>query len=257
MHPPDRVVGVAQDVGRRVGGERRLQRGEVEAPPGGRVGQGGFQQPGSGLGDPVEEWRVHRRADHHRVPWAGQHPEQLHDAHPNVGHCRHRHRVNIPVPPAGSEVGERFAEVRHSPRVPGIGPVHGLAQGFRDRVGQGEVHLGHRQRQHIGWVGLPLRATPLSENLEPIYRQFRYGTVHGHSLPHRISKIKFLPGALARTRAQRAWTQADGALPTLYLSHGAPAPFDDGPGHGNCSTGPGAPKPRSILIVSPHWETAS
>ena len=30
-------------------------------------------------------------------------------------------------------------------------------------------------------------------------------------------------------REQRSWTEADGALPSLYLSHGAPPLFDDGP----------------------------
>jgi len=38
---------------------------------------------------------------------------------------------------------------------------------------------------------------------------------------------QFLPGALPRARAQRAWTPADGPLPGLYLSHGAPPLFDD------------------------------
>ncbi|MGH3172778.1 MAG: Tn3 family transposase, partial [Streptosporangiaceae bacterium] len=49
---------------------------------------------------------------------------------------------------------------------------------------------GYRQRQHISWIGLPLRAPPLPENFKRVYRQLGYGTVHGHSLPHRISKIE-------------------------------------------------------------------
>lgn len=54
-----------------------------------------------------------------------------------------------------------------------------------------------------------------------------------------------------------AWTPADGPLPALYVSHGAPPLFED----------PGwmaelfawarrLPKPRAILIVSAHWESA-
>jgi 4,5-DOPA dioxygenase extradiol len=39
----------------------------------------------------------------------------------------------------------------------------------------------------------------------------------------------FLPGALPAARAQGAWTPADGPLPVLYISHGAPPLFDDGP----------------------------
>jgi hypothetical protein len=89
MDAPDRVVRVAQDVRRWMGGESRLQGGEIEAPPGGVVGEGNLQQPGSGLGDPVEERRVHRGADHHGITRAGKQPEQFDDAHADIGHCRH------------------------------------------------------------------------------------------------------------------------------------------------------------------------
>jgi 4,5-DOPA dioxygenase extradiol len=67
----------------------------------------------------------------------------------------------------------------------------------------------------------------------------------------------FLPAALPRARAQRDWTPADGPLPALYLSHGAPPLFDDGPWIRELFAWAQAlPKPRSILIVSAHWETA-
>jgi 4,5-DOPA dioxygenase extradiol len=67
----------------------------------------------------------------------------------------------------------------------------------------------------------------------------------------------FLPGALARSRAQREWTPADGPLPALYLSHGAPPLFDDGPWLRELlDWAMSFPKPKSILIVSAHWETA-
>lgn len=68
---------------------------------------------------------------------------------------------------------------------------------------------------------------------------------------------EFLPGALPTARAQRAWTPADGPLPALYLSHGAPPLFDDGPWLRQLFEWAQAlPKPKSILIVSAHWETA-
>ena len=38
---------------------------------------------------------------------------------------------------------------------------------------------------------------------------------------------EFLPPALPRARAQRDWVPADGPLPALYVSHGAPPLFDD------------------------------
>jgi 4,5-DOPA dioxygenase extradiol len=57
--------------------------------------------------------------------------------------------------------------------------------------------------------------------------------------------------------SHRLWTPEDGPLPSLYLSHGAPMLFE--------MTGwmmqlhdwaRALPKPRAVLIVSAHWETA-
>jgi len=68
---------------------------------------------------------------------------------------------------------------------------------------------------------------------------------------------EFLPGALPRARSQRAWTPADGALPAIYLSHGAPPLFDDGPWISELFAWAQAlPKPKAVLIVSAHWEDA-
>ena len=56
---------------------------------------------------------------------------------------------------------------------------------------------------------------------------------------------------------QRAWTTADGPLPALYLSHGAPPLFDDAEWMGELFDWAQAlPKPKAILIVSAHWESA-
>ncbi|MET8979376.1 class III extradiol ring-cleavage dioxygenase [Streptomyces sp. NPDC004539] len=67
----------------------------------------------------------------------------------------------------------------------------------------------------------------------------------------------FLPGALERARVQREWTPADGPLPALFLSHGAPPTFDDGPWlHQFLDWAQTLPKPKAILIVSAHWEDA-
>jgi 4,5-DOPA dioxygenase extradiol len=68
---------------------------------------------------------------------------------------------------------------------------------------------------------------------------------------------EFLIEALPLARAHRTWTPADGPLPALYLSHGAPPLFDDGPWLRQLFDWALAlPKPRSILIVSAHWESA-
>jgi len=55
----------------------------------------------------------------------------------------------------------------------------------------------------------------------------------------------------------RLWTPEDGALPSLYLSHGAPMLFEMTDWmtqlHGWARA---LPKPKAILIVSAHWESA-
>lgn len=55
----------------------------------------------------------------------------------------------------------------------------------------------------------------------------------------------------------RGWTPQDGPMPSLYISHGAPSLFED-PGwladlHKWARE---LPKPKAILIVSAHWESA-
>jgi 4,5-DOPA dioxygenase extradiol len=68
---------------------------------------------------------------------------------------------------------------------------------------------------------------------------------------------EFVVGAAAASRAQRAWTPADGALPALYLSHGAPPLLDDAEWMKELSGwAHDFPKPTGILIISAHWESA-
>ncbi|NBX23695.1 MAG: dioxygenase [Microbacteriaceae bacterium] len=67
----------------------------------------------------------------------------------------------------------------------------------------------------------------------------------------------FLPDALEKSRTQRNWHEEDGALPALYLSHGAPPLLDDSEWMGELHDwAMNLPKPRHILIVSAHWEQA-
>jgi 4,5-DOPA dioxygenase extradiol len=55
----------------------------------------------------------------------------------------------------------------------------------------------------------------------------------------------------------RVWTPEDGALPSLYISHGAPMLFEMTDWmsqlHGWARA---LPKPKAVLIVSAHWESA-
>src|SRR5947199_7306294 len=63
--------------------------------------------------------------------------------------------------------------------------------------------------------------------------------------------------ALEAATPQPLWTAGDGALPALYVSHGAPPTFEDDAWmrqlHGWARA---LPKPRAVLIVSAHWESA-
>ncbi len=53
------------------------------------------------------------------------------------------------------------------------------------------------------------------------------------------------------------WTPADGTLPSLYISHGAPPLFEDAGWMTELHDwARRLPKPKAILIVSAHWESA-
>jgi 4,5-DOPA dioxygenase extradiol len=67
----------------------------------------------------------------------------------------------------------------------------------------------------------------------------------------------FMRDAAPASRGQRGWTPADGAMPALYLSHGAPPLFDDALWISELfGWSQALPKPTAILIVSAHWEAA-
>jgi 4,5-DOPA dioxygenase extradiol len=62
---------------------------------------------------------------------------------------------------------------------------------------------------------------------------------------------------LPASRDQRVWTPEDGALPALYLSHGAPPLLDDETWMRELfDWAQSMPKPKAVLIVSAHWEAA-
>lgn len=67
----------------------------------------------------------------------------------------------------------------------------------------------------------------------------------------------FYPEAAKRSALQREWTETDGKLPALYLSHGAPPLFDDAEWISELfEWAQKLPKPKAILTVSAHWEAA-
>jgi 4,5-DOPA dioxygenase extradiol len=68
---------------------------------------------------------------------------------------------------------------------------------------------------------------------------------------------ELLVTASPASREQRRWEPADGALPALFLSHGAPPLFDDAAWMRELFAWAQAmPKPKNILIISAHWESA-
>jgi len=53
------------------------------------------------------------------------------------------------------------------------------------------------------------------------------------------------------------WTPDDGALPSLYVGHGAPPLFEDAGWMRELHDWARAlPRPRAVLIVSAHWDSA-
>lgn len=68
---------------------------------------------------------------------------------------------------------------------------------------------------------------------------------------------RFVPSALERSAAQPHWQPADGRLPVMYLSHGAPQVLDEPEWlEGFLGWALSLPKPRGIAMVSAHWEAA-
>lgn len=68
---------------------------------------------------------------------------------------------------------------------------------------------------------------------------------------------EFAVSARPASQRQRAWEAADGPLPALYLGHGAPPLLDDAGWMAQLAAwAHSLPKPRSVLIVSAHWEAA-
>jgi len=66
-----------------------------------------------------------------------------------------------------------------------------------------------------------------------------------------------LAEVLPAATSHRAWEPSDGALPALFVSHGAPPTLDDPRWLRDLfDWGQSLPKPRGIVIVSAHWEDA-
>jgi 4,5-DOPA dioxygenase extradiol len=67
----------------------------------------------------------------------------------------------------------------------------------------------------------------------------------------------FYADGAVRSAGQRRWQPSDGAMPALYMGHGAPPLLDDPQWMGQLSAWAlSLPKPRAVLIVSAHWEAA-
>lgn len=66
-----------------------------------------------------------------------------------------------------------------------------------------------------------------------------------------------LARVLPTARDQRTWEPADGRLPALFVSHGAPPTLNDARWlHDLHTWGQSFPKPRAIVVISAHWENA-
>lgn len=67
----------------------------------------------------------------------------------------------------------------------------------------------------------------------------------------------FVVDAAQISAAQPVWTPQNSAMPALFLGHGAPPLFDDAVWMRELfAWAQSMPKPRAILVVSAHWESA-
>ncbi|MGW6117824.1 DODA-type extradiol aromatic ring-opening family dioxygenase [Nocardia sp. NPDC055165] len=68
---------------------------------------------------------------------------------------------------------------------------------------------------------------------------------------------ELLARVMPQAREQLLWSPADGPLPSLFVSHGAPFTLDDPQWLGDLfAWAQSMPKPRGIVVVSAHWEQA-
>ena len=75
----------------------------------------------------------------------------------------------------------------------------------------------------------------------------------GHPFVAHLRRVE----AAERAEPHRPWTPDDGPLPSLYLGHGAPMLFEMTDWMTELRTwARSLPRPRAILIVSAHWESA-
>lgn len=66
-----------------------------------------------------------------------------------------------------------------------------------------------------------------------------------------------LARVLPQAREQRLWSPADGPLPSLFVSHGAPFTLDDPQWLDDLfGWAQSMPKPRAIVVISAHWDEA-
>lgn len=86
----------------------------------------------------------------------------------------------------------------------------------------------------------------------------RRSSTNGRTSPKPAAAYaNLLARVLPQAREQRRWSPADGALPSLFVSHGAPFTLDDPRWLGDLfAWAQSMPKPRAIVVISAHWEQA-
>jgi 4,5-DOPA dioxygenase extradiol len=78
-----------------------------------------------------------------------------------------------------------------------------------------------------------------------------------HSDSPAAAYFDLLQTVLPQAKEQQQWQPADGRLPALFVSHGAPPTLDDPEWLGDLYRwAQSMPKPRGIVVVSAHWEAA-
>ena len=162
---PDWVVRVAEQVRLRPGGERMLDRVEVELPAAVEGAERRLDDAPADLANDVEERRVDGRIHDHLVVRAGQRAEHLGNAGHHVGDQPDAGRVDHPVEPGRGEARERRRQA-DGVGIPRVVALDRFAQNSPHRRSKRKVHLGDPGGQHVRRVPRPLRTRARTEGVE-------------------------------------------------------------------------------------------
>jgi hypothetical protein len=179
---PERELGQPLELGAAEGATRRVVRVAEQEEPGARVdrafepvevdleaiGAGHervLDQASARGAQCPEEGRVDRRLNDGAFPLLGVRDQRDEHALYHVGHHVDLARLQVPAEALLHALAEQRRQTvrRRVDRVAEVPAPQHQAQLALDRLGRGEVHVGHPRRQHLGTVEVPLLAATVAQ----------------------------------------------------------------------------------------------